>query len=136
MGQHMTVRGAVNVMACGAAFNPGSLVFIDKGTCFVPVTFKASFVFKSRQLFPDGRSMNIVAGGTFQYPFLQPVPFIEHKLGRYLFMTTGTNLGFESGQGVSFFMNGMAFSAIHGCPGMGAGKKLAVGILVAGQALF
>ena len=123
-------------MACGAAFNPGSLVFIDKGTGFVPVTFKAGFVFKSRQLFPDGRTMNIMAAGTFQNPFQQPVPLIELELCHYFFMTTGTHFGFKSGHGVSFLMNAVAFGAIQGCFGMGTGKILAGGILMARQALF
>lgn len=130
MRQHMTVRGAMNLMTCCAAFNPGSLVLIDKWTGFVPVTFKAGFVFKSRQLFPDGRSMNIMATGTFQNPFQQPVPFIELKLCQYIFMTTGTQLGFKSGHGMSFFMNTVAFGAIQGCFGMGTGKILASGVLV------
>jgi hypothetical protein len=123
-------------MTCSAAFNPGSLVFIDKGPGFVPVTIKAGFVFKAGQLFPDSRSMNVVATGTFHNPFQQPVPFIELELCQYIFMTTGTHLGFESGHGVSFLMYGVAFGTIHGCPGMGTGEILSGGVLVARQALF
>lgn len=123
-------------MTCCAAFNPGSLVFINEGAGFVPVTIKAGFVFKSRQLFPDSRSMNIMATGTFQNPFQQPVALIELELCQYIFMTTGTHFGFKSGHGVSFFMNAVAFGAIHGGFGMSTGKILASGVLVAGQALF
>jgi hypothetical protein len=123
-------------MAGGAAFNPRRRVFIDKGAGFVSVTFKAGFVLKARQLFPDGRSMNIMATGTFQNPFQQPVPLIELELCHHFFMTTGTHFGFKSGHGVSFFMNAVALGAIQGCFGMGTGKKLADGVLVARQALF
>ena len=53
------------VMTGRTAFNPRCFVFVEKGPAFIGVAFKTGFVFKPGQPFPYGRTMGIVAGGTF-----------------------------------------------------------------------
>jgi hypothetical protein len=59
--QHVTVGGAVSLVADGTSFDKRRFVLKGKGAAFIGMAFKTGFVFKRAEPYPHYFSMRIVA---------------------------------------------------------------------------
>jgi hypothetical protein len=127
MGEHVPVVGAVDLVAGGAAFDAGGLVFVEERPALVGMAADARLVFEPGQPHPSRGFMLIVTRRAFHQPFLEPVALVQGKLSPDVLMTGQADLA-----RVHYFAGrlhhlGVTGGAIQGRFAMGAGIEAAAG---------
>lgn len=139
VNQQVPVDGAVNVMTGAATFHTDAFMFKEEGALFIGMAFKAGLLFKTAQPFPRSGFVGVMAIGTSEDAFFEPVLFIKLEFVENIGMATETDFTgsrHQEGRPPIFTVDGVASGTIHGGFAVGSGHISHLTVFMTGKTGF